>query len=281
MLDIVGWMSRGRYSLVALLLIAVVAAIAVAPASSKRTRPLKKPTWLGKVILTEYYPAPEKWAVGAKVDTPGLNRKSRVDWLYSARGMSMEGDGIGLDGKRYHIDNLGSGGWITAAGRKARFGVGGKWAPFWRSSGYWRNRKKGVTFPLEAGGWYAGKGKRHVPPAGITFAAGPSRDLRYMRSVAVDPKLIPLGSLVYVKKYHDLGLSEDGWFRADDTGGAIIGRHLDIYRKAPADEADQGGRYFKSTRIFVVPKAKVAAYVEREQADDTDGLPVPPNILLR
>jgi 3D (Asp-Asp-Asp) domain-containing protein len=257
------------------------AALVVAPALSRSKKPLKKETWLSKVILTEYYPAPEKWADGALVSTPGLKRQSRIDWLYSATGMSMEGDGIGLDGKRYHIENLGSGGWITKKGKAARFGVGGEWAPFWRSSGYWRNRKKGVTFPLADGSWYAGKGKRYVPPAGITFAPGPSRDLRYMRSVAVDPKLIPMGSLVYVKKYADLELSKDGWFRADDTGGAIIGRHLDIYRKPPGSEANAGGRYFKSARIFVVPKAKVRAYMQREAAEDTDDLPLPPKILLR
>ncbi len=255
-------------------------AIAASPAWSKRTKPLSKPTWLSKTVLTEYYPAPEEWFSGAVVQTPGLRRASRADWLYSARGVSMEGDGVGLDGKRYHIDNLGSGGWITAKGKRARFGVGGSWAPFWRSSGYWRNRKKGVTYPLAGGGWYAGKGKRYIQPNGITFAEGPSRDLRYYRSVAVDPKLIPLGSLVYVGKYLKLGLNKDGWFRADDTGGAIIGRHLDVYRDAP-DDPSNVGRYYKSQRIFVVPKNRVAKYIEQEKKQDTDGLAVPPKILLR
>lgn len=274
-------MGRHRFFIVLALFSCVALVVAAVPAHSKRTKPLSKATWLSKTVLTEYYPAPEEWADGALVDTPGLNRKSRIDWLYSATGVSMEGDGIGLDGKRYHIDNLGSGGWITAKGKKARFGVGGEWSPFWRSSGYWRNRKKGVTYPLASGGWYAGKGKRYVPPAGITFAKGPSRDLRYYRSVAVDPSLIPMGSLVYVGKYVKLGLNKDGWFRADDTGGAIIGRHLDIYRKAPASQSDEGGRSYKSQRIFVVPKRKVAKYIEQEKAEDSDGLPVPPKILLR
>ena len=41
-------------------------------------------------------------------------------------------------------------------------------------------------------------------------------------SVAVDPGLIPLGWYVWIE-------SEGHWFRADDTGGAIVGKHLDLY----------------------------------------------------
>jgi len=38
--------------------------------------------------------------------------------------------------------------------------------------------------------------------------------------VAVDPKVIPLGSRVYIPGY--------GWRLADDTGGAIKGRRIDL-----------------------------------------------------
>ena len=41
------------------------------------------------------------------------------------------------------------------------------------------------------------------------------------RTVAVDPKLIPLHSIIYVD-----GL---GTFVAEDVGGAVKGKHLDIY----------------------------------------------------
>lgn len=46
---------------------------------------------------------------------------------------------------------------------------------------------------------------------------------RYTRQgiVAVDPRLIPLGSKVYVPGY--------GWAIAADTGGAIIGNRIDIW----------------------------------------------------
>ncbi len=256
-------------------LAAIVGSAAVAPAKTKK--PLTKKTWLSKTTITEYYPAPEEWFVGAREKAPGLKRKSRVDWLYSARGIAMEGDGLGTDGKRYHIENVGSGGWVARNGKTATFGSSDKSKqPYWRSSGYWRNKKKGVTFKLEDGGWSAGKGRRHIKPNGITFGKGPSRDLTYYRSVAVDPKLIPLGSLVYSAKYKSL--NDDGWFKAEDTGGAIIGHHIDVYRKPP-DSADDEGRYYSGQRIFVVPKSLVKQYAEAERNKDSDGLPAPPESL--
>ncbi len=115
-----------------------------------------------------------------------LPGRHRVDWLYSATGISMQGDGVGLDGRPYHIDNLGAGGWVTPRLRPTAPGVHG-WhggSPAWRSGGYWRNARHALTFPLEAGGWANGTGVSAVtPPAGITFAAGPSRPLRYYRTI--------------------------------------------------------------------------------------------------
>jgi 3D (Asp-Asp-Asp) domain-containing protein len=262
-----------RSALVALLsLLAFVVLPGVATA-----KVLTKPTWLPKVVVTEYYPAPEWWFVGAQVKTPGLSRKSRIDWLYSARGVSMEGEGIGLDGRKYHIDSIGSSGWITERGRRAQFGRGGIFAPFWRAAGYWRNGSGGVTFPLDAGGWYDGEGKKYVAPANITFAPGQSKPVRYYRSVAVDPTLIPLGSLVYVPAYKPL--NKDGWFRADDVGGAIKGRHIDVYRRPPDSPSDTG-RYLKDRRIFIVPKDDVATYVRKAHMS-AGALPAIPRRLLR
>ncbi|MCD6727343.1 MAG: hypothetical protein LT070_08900 [Solirubrobacteraceae bacterium] len=265
--------STKRAALVAALVLTALT-FAVTPASA---RVLKKETWLSKTTITEYFPVPEWWFVGKAISTPGLSRASKVDWLYSARGVSMEGDGIGMDGQKYHIAAVGSSGWITARGKRARFGVGGVFAPFWRGTGYWKNRRGAVTFPLQSGGWYAGRGKRFIRPKDITFAEGPSRPLRYYRSVAVDPKLIPLGSLVYAAAYESL--NGDGWFRADDTGGAIRGRHLDVYRRAP-DSSTESGQYLTGQRIFVVPKRRISAYLKAARSS-AGRLPVPPATLSR
>jgi 3D (Asp-Asp-Asp) domain-containing protein len=210
--------------------------------------------WLSRVTITEYWPAPESWFRGRLVTAPGLPGRHRIDWLYSATGVSMQGDGLGLDGREYHIDALGDGGWVTAEGvatSPARGWAAG--APFWRAGGYWRNRRGAVTFPLAAGGWSDGSGRRYVPLHHVTFAPGPSLPLHFYGSIAVDPKVIPLGSRVYVPAYRDD--RQGGWFIAQDTGGAINGRHIDVYRPPPLTAGDSG-RYLTGERIFVIRPRK-------------------------
>lgn len=196
--------------------------------------------WLRGVAVTEYWPVPEWWFVGQLVSVPGLPGKHRIDWLYSAAGISMQGQGIGLDGQLYHIASLGNAGWVTSKGKATSPGAGG-WSggpPYWRAGGYWLSRSRQVTFPLQSSGWSDGRGLRYVPLHGVTFAAGPSYGLEYYQSIAVDPKVIPLGSRVYIPAYRHDG--HGGWFIAQDTGGAIVGRHVDVYRTPPAAGTDPG-----------------------------------------
>jgi 3D (Asp-Asp-Asp) domain-containing protein len=206
--------------------------------------------WLGNFTISEYWPTPESWFVGTLVSTPGLSGRHRIDWLYSAMGVSMQGEGIGLDGRMYHINAMGDGGWVTAAGRPTsasnEFAAG---APFWRAGEYWRNRHGGVTFPLSAGGWYAGTGRRYVPLPGVSFAAGASLPLHFLQSIAVDPGVIPLGSRVYIPAYRHDG--HGGWFAAQDTGGAINGHRIDVYRRPPSSP-NVGGQYLTSQRVYVI-----------------------------
>ena len=49
--------------------------------------------------------------------------------------------------------------------------------------------------------------------------------------------MIPLGSYVYIPAYAPVN---GGWFEAQDTGGAIIGRHIDVFRPPPSTPADTG-----------------------------------------
>jgi 3D (Asp-Asp-Asp) domain-containing protein len=204
------------------------------------------------VIITEYYPVPERWFNGVSVRTPGADGRHRVDWLYSASGVSMEGDGVDLAGHRMHIANLGSVGWVNVAGRPTvppRCGI--RWSggpPAWRAGG-WRNRAGQVTYPLAAGGWSHGAGHFVGDYGGTTFAGGASLPLRYYHSVAVDPNLIPRGSRIYVPAYRDLS---GGWFVAQDTGGAIIGRHLDVYRP-PTAQPFGTGRLLLGQHVYVIP----------------------------
>lgn len=209
-----------------------------------------KGTWLKGVAVTEYWPAPESWFVGEMVKAPGLSGLHRIDWLYSATGMSMEGSGIGLDGRVYHIDQLGDGGWVTSTGAATSPSDG--WSagtPYWRAGGYWRNRRRAVTFPLASGGWSDGRGSKYVPLRHVSFATGASLPLRSYQSIAVDPQVIPLGSRVYLPAYRNDG--HGGWFIAQDTGGAINGRHIDVYRSPPASPLDIG-QSLRSQRVFVI-----------------------------
>jgi 3D (Asp-Asp-Asp) domain-containing protein len=228
----------------------VALVLAASSGAVKNPFPISKPRWLGQVQTTEYYSAPERWFVGRKVLAPGLTTKHRVDWLYSSGGMAMEGDGIGLDGLRYHLAAIGKPGWVTAEGRKTAPGSSG-WTrgwPFWRFGG-WRNRDGAVTFPLEAGGWYRDKSVRYIKGRGVLFAQGPSRPLSPWRSIAVDPAVIPLESRVFIPAYcATLG---HAWFRAEDTGSAITGRHIDVYRSPPKQRG--GDKQFSGERVYVIP----------------------------
>jgi 3D (Asp-Asp-Asp) domain-containing protein len=218
----------------------------VPPPPSKRAHG----KWLSGVTITEYWPAPEAWFIGRLVTTPGLASRHRIDWLYSATGVSMQGEGIGLDGRTYHINALGDGGWVTASGSPTSPSDG--WSagpPYWRAGGYWTNRSGAVTFPFQGGGWSTSRGLQYLPLPGVTFAPGASLPLRFYQSIAVDPGVIRLGSRVYIPAYkHD---GHGGWFIAQDTGGAIGGLHVDVYRSPPANSSDPG-RYLVRQRMFVI-----------------------------
>lgn len=210
------------------------------------------PTWLSGFEITEYFPTPESWFSGRKVTVPGLPGPHRVDWLYSSSGVAMEGEGVGLDGRYYGIDRTGGGGWVTRAGALTLPGsCASHWsrgAPLWFAGG-WRNAAGQVTFPLERGGWSNGTAARTVSYQGVTFAERHAPTARPYYTVAVDSQLIPQGSRIYIPAYKGIN---GGWFVAGDTGGGIIGHHIDVYR-TPTASINDGGRYLTDQRVYVIP----------------------------
>lgn len=58
--------------------------------------------------------------------------------------------------------------------------------------------------------------------------------------VAVDPRVIPLGTKLYIKSLD--GTSDYGFASAEDTGGAIKGNKIDLYFESPADAKKYGRR---------------------------------------
>lgn len=232
------------------LIICLLALVALPCAAE--AAPISTETWIDAQI-TEYYPVSASGFDGKLVMAPGLTQPQPIDWLYSSRGVAMEGDGVTLQGERYHIESSGST-WVNAQGFATTSSAGG-WSsghPEWLSGGYWMSEAGNLTYPLASGGWSAGAAgaQTKLPPA--VFAPGPSRDLQPNRSVAVDPDLIPLGSRVYIPQYADE--PNGGWFVAEDTGGAIHGAHIDVYRLPPAD--GESAHSIDQTRILVLPSTE-------------------------
>ncbi|MCL6453590.1 MAG: 3D domain-containing protein [Alicyclobacillus sp.] len=66
------------------------------------------------------------------------------------------------------------------------------------------------------------------------------------RTIAVDPSVIPMGSLVYID------LPGVGWRLAEDTGGAIQGRHIDLL--LPSDNAALSFGVKRKVHVYIVAR---------------------------
>lgn len=60
-----------------------------------------------------------------------------------------------------------------------------------------------------------------------------------LRSIAVDPEVLPLGTVVYIPEYDGLPTGEpnaahDGCFIAEDRGSKVVGRHIDVFTGDPS-----------------------------------------------
>jgi 3D (Asp-Asp-Asp) domain-containing protein len=226
------------------------AAASCPPRPAVTARTITKPRWVSNAIVTEYYPIRESWFEGRPVAVPGLAGRHRVDWLFGAHGVAMNGEGLGRDGRFYHFAGSYAIDWVNAAGVVTRPCWNGHWTagkPAWLALG-WRTRQGRVTYPLDRG-WSNGRAARYVHPhVTVTFRPGRARAQPFWRTVATDPRVIPRGSRVFIPAYCDTPAR--GWFRALDTGGAIIGFHVDVYR-APPRTLEL--RSFRGQKILVVP----------------------------
>lgn len=66
-------------------------------------------------------------------------------------------------------------------------------------------------------------------------------------AVAVDPRVIPLGSKLYIESMD--GFASYGYATAEDTGGAIKGNRIDLFYNSNA-EANRFGR--RNVRVYVL-----------------------------
>lgn len=71
--------------------------------------------------------------------------------------------------------------------------------------------------------------------------------------IAVDPRIIPLGTKVYVTGYDSPNLPKGGFVAvAEDTGGAIKGNRIDIFMDAPENEISKFG--IQNVKIYILEK---------------------------
>ncbi len=134
----------------------------------------------------------------------------------------------------YHIDDLGRPGWVNARGHPTRpTRRAGRWTKevVLESRRFWRNVFERLTFPLGDGAWFDGNGTRVVrPPKGISFGFGPSRPLRFWKSVAVDPDVIALRPHLHLPPARPrLVRRRRRRWRVHD--------HLDVFRPPPVPPA--------------------------------------------
>jgi hypothetical protein len=223
-----GAVGRARKGIVALVVAAVVASVA-GPASAR----LLGPGQSASFKITYYWFVPESRFVGQAVAAPGLSGTYREDFLYSANGVPMEGTGTDLAGSAIHYAGGSGGYWVNVSGARTDPGRNG-WshgAPYWRDGG-WRNASGGVTFKHADGTWDNGPGVGKKRPYSDSFGTGPGVPVTPWHSIATDTSVLPRGTSVYVPSLATT--PAHGCFRAEDTGGAIIGNHIDVLVPASA-----------------------------------------------
>ena len=222
-----------------------------------------RPVALGNFWITYYWFAPESWFTAKKILAPGLKVPYREDFLYSARGIAMQGTGTGDDNVLLHWRS-GAGDWVNNLGLPTKTAASGftNGAPYARPGGcFWWLKSTPLTAesqgrptfaPADAtadASWDwtdnapANKAKYKVVCNKAAVLAGQPDDLNYRgypdlfgvgvgtavtpwRSIATDLAVIQRGTSIYIEALKNT--PSKGCFSADDTGGAIIGKHIDV-----------------------------------------------------
>lgn len=150
----------------------------------------------------------------------------------------------GASTKYKRVAVLPKGATVTYVGKKGSwYKVSYKGKKGYVSSKYLKRTKKasgsnyssGRTMYVEATAYTAYcYGCSGITATGINLRKNPN-----MKVIAVDPRVIPLGSKVYVKGY--------GVAIAGDTGGAIRGKRIDVFLKSKTAMRNWGRRTVKIT----------------------------------
>ena len=118
---------------------------------------------------------------------------------------------------------------------------------------------------VEATGYYAGKestGKSpNHPEYGITYSGiKVVRDHKSLSTIAADPKVFPLGTVLFIPGY--------GYGVVADTGSAIKGKKIDLYFETRDQVYREWGK--RTVKVFVVKKGdgKVTQMIWNQLKDE-------------
>jgi len=175
----------------------------------------QQPKTLNDVSLTAYHVCYEgEMAEGPTViDPPKISGTFYKKFLYSAKGVVMQGSGRAIDGRVIKYVS-GGGGWVNQEGQRTYLRSDGTWS---NGPPYWIANEESVIFEELPEDTYKGA----------------YWDVYPWYSIATDPTVIPPGTIVYIKELDGLRLSNgetlNGYFVVADTGGGIEGKRIDVF----------------------------------------------------
>lgn len=93
-----------------------------------------------------------------------------------------------------------------------------------------------------------------------------------LRTVAVDPEQIPLGTAIYIPEYHGLrdldGQAHDGCFIAQDRGLRVTGRHVDVFTGDPRVTRAWNRAVPSNRGVHVIVGASRCAHLQSDAPGD-------------
>jgi len=107
------------------------------------------------------------------------------------------------------------------------------------AEGDWISMPEGKWLKITATAYEPSERSCGIWADGITSTGAPVR----VGTIAVDPRVIPLGSRLFVPEY--------GWGVAEDVGGAIKGNRIDVFFWTVEEALEWG---IQDLNVFVMPK---------------------------